>query len=126
METEVMDLEKSKDQIEEDFREIKVSKKKSVKLKHDGISEDFEKAIDGKEIGRYKKKSLYKDTDTVDEMTDETIELIADSSRKLIKRAEKSENEKIKELVNKEYSPSSNSNECENQEVILRSALNIF
>ena len=103
-----------------------LSKKKSVKLKHDGISDDFEKAIEGKEIGRYKKKSLYKDTDTVDDMEKNTVELLADSSRKLIKRAEKSENEKIKELVNKEYTPFSNSNECEDQEVMFRSALNVF
>lgn len=125
METEVVDLDKSNGQIEE-VREFKVSKKKSVKLKHDGISEDFEKAIDGKEIGRYKKKSLYKDTDTVDDMEKETVELLADSSRKLIKRSEKYENDKIKELVNREYSPSTSSDTDEDQEEMLRSAINIF
>ena len=126
METEnFMDLEKSTEKNEE-IREIKVSKGKSVKLKHEGISTDFEKSIEGKELGKYKKKSLYKDDDTVDEMEKNTVELLADSSRKLIRRAEKSENEKIKELVNKEYSPSINSDDDGDSEELLRSSLNIF
>ena len=126
MENEKTELENSNSKTEESVREFKVSKKKSVKLKHEGISKDFEDAIEGKEVGKFKKKALYSETDTVEDMEYNTVELLADSSRKLIKRAEKSENEKIKELVNKEYAPSSTEDENVDEEELLRSALNIF
>ena len=125
MENEKTELENSNSKTEE-IREFKISKKKSVKLKHEGISKDFEDAIEGKEVGKFKKKALYSETDTVEDMEYNTVELLADSSRKLIKRAEKNENEKIKELVNKEYAPSSTEDENIDEEELLRSALNIF
>lgn len=94
------------DSTEVTVKNFKVAKKKTVKLKNEGIATDFVNAsVEGKEIARNRKKELYKSDDSVDEMETATANLLADSSRKVIGKMEEEENSRLNELLAKTYSP---------------------
>ena len=87
-------------------KNFKVTKKKSVRIKNEGIATDFVNAsVEGKEIAKNRKKELYKSDDSVDDMETATANLLADSSRKVITKMEEEENSRLNELLNKTYSP---------------------
>ena len=94
------------DSTEVTVKDFKVTKKKSVKIKNEGIATDFVNAsVEGKEIARNRKKELYKSDDSVDDMETATANLLADSSRKVISKMEEEENSRLKELMERTYSP---------------------
>lgn len=94
------------DSTEVTVKNFKVAKKKTVKLKNEGMATDFVNAsVEGKEIARNRKKELYKSDDSVDEMETATANLLADSSRKVIGKMEEEENSRLNELLAKTYSP---------------------
>ena len=79
--------------VSKSVKKIKVAKKKTVKIKNEGIATDFVKAsVEGKQIARNRKKSLYKNGDSIEDMERATADLLTDSSRKVISKMEDEEN----------------------------------
>ena len=100
-------------------KNFKVAKKKSVRIKNEGIATDFVNAsVEGKEIARNRKKELYKSDDSVDEMETATANLLADSSRKVISKMEEEENSRLNELLSKTYSPRTKSKSISERKMV--------
>ena len=100
-------------------KNFKVAKKKSVRIKNEGIATDFVNAsVEGKEIAKNRKKELYKSDDSVDEMETATANLLADSSRKVISKMEEEENSRLNELLNKTYSPRTKSKSISERKMV--------
>lgn len=107
-------------------KKFKVAKKKSVKIKHDGIATDFVKAsVEGKQIARNRKKSLYKSDDSIEDMERATADLLTDSSRKVISKMEDEENNRLNELLDKTYSPRKKDTAVGSEKKIVKSVINI-
>ena len=92
---------------EKTTRTFKVVKRKgTTKIKNAGIADDFvEASVDGKPIPKNKRKALYHEDDDIEDMEQATADLIADSSRKILKKMEEDENERLDELVSRTYAP---------------------
>jgi hypothetical protein len=100
-------------------KNFKVTKKKSVRIKNEGIATDFVNAsVEGKEIAKNRKKELYKSDDSVDEMETATANLLADSSRKVISKMEEEENSRLNELLSKTYSPRTKSKSISERKMV--------
>ena len=109
------------------IKKIKVTKKKTVKIKHDGIATDFVKSsVDGKSIARNRKKSLYKSDDSVEDMEKITADLLTDSSRKVISKMEDEENRHLTKLLNNTYSPKKIGNKKISEKKIIKTAINVI
>ena len=111
--------------VSKSVKKIKVAKKKTVKIKNEGIATDFVKAsVEGKRIARNRKKSLYKSGDSIEDMERATADLLTDSSRKVISKMEDEENNRLNELLSKTYSPR-RKNKKTDEKKIIKNAINI-
>lgn len=92
---------------EKPARTFKVVKRKNVtRLKNSGIADDFvEASVEGKAIPKNKRKALYHEDDSLEDMEQATADLIADSSRKILRKMEEDENAHLEELVARTYAP---------------------
>jgi len=76
-----------------------------TKLKNTGGASDlFEIAETGKTKSK-KVHQIYKKTDSVEDMAKSTVDLVAESSRQLLKNINNQENNQLDYLVNRVYNP---------------------
>lgn len=79
--------------------------KPKTKLKTTGGASDlFEIAETGKPKSK-KVHQIYRKSDSVEDMAKSTVDLMADSTRVVLKEFNDHENDKLSNLVNKNYSP---------------------
>ncbi len=88
-----------------------------TKLKNTGGASDlFEIA----ETGRTKSKKvhqIYKKNDSVEDMAESTMSLMADSSRQFLKKINEAENDQLNFLINRNYTPRQSDTEEESTDL---------
>lgn len=110
---------------QEVVRNFKVVSKKKTKLKHEGIADDFvDASVNGKQIARNRKKQLFNEDDDVETMEKATAELISDSSRKIFKKIEEDENNRLNEILERVYTPTKKKTKMSESKLV-KSLINI-
>ena len=106
----------------EEVVEVKVAT--PAKTKKSGVAENFINRSTGvKKVRR--KKTVFHVGDSVEDMEKSTVDLLADSSRKIIKTLEQEENRRINDILGRSYVPTKHENDIKSQELLVRSKLNL-